>query len=794
MNKKTIYTLEFNKILEMLSNLCISKLAKDRAINLKIDTNREKIKKKQLETEQGYNFLVKSVNFSIGKISNIKEYIDLILKGVIFYNYEILEIYDTLRSAKKIKNLILALEKEENIDILINESDKISIFKKLDEIIEKTIKSEDEVFDDASEKLYDIRMQIKEKNLLIRSKIDSLLLNSEIQKYLQDNVIAFKEGHYTLAVKQEFKNRIKGIICDESSSGQTVYIEPIEIVNITNDIRTLQLEEKKEIHSIFKKISEIIKENSTEILNTYFTVVNLDFILAKSRLAMQMNAINPNISDDNYMELRKARHPLIDKDKIVPIDFFIGKKFKSLLITGPNTGGKTVTLKTVGLLSLMFQSGLHIPASSATMPIFNDVFADIGDEQSIEQSLSTFSSHLTNIISILKKIDEKSLCLFDELGAGTDPTEGAALAISILNYIYDKGATSVVTTHYSELKKYALITDGYENAAVEFDVETLSPTYKLSIGVIGKSNAFEISKKLGLPDIIIKKSKNYIENNDIKFEDLIRELEEDRVKILKLKEETVLLKKYVEEEKIKFEDERNKFNEKINERINKAKEEAKLIIKNSREEAIKLLDEVKNLDKINQTQTLKIKTKFKELENKNTVIYEKQDIKGEIPKNLKLGQSVLVSTLNKEANIISLPDEKGNLNVQIGLIRYPVNINDLRVIDKENININVKNSIYQRNGGKKVTNSGSKINAKRNASIEIDLRGFNVDDAKIELDKYFDDAMLSGYKVVTVIHGIGTGALKAGLKDFIKKHTHVLEAREGTFGEGGAGVTIVTLV
>lgn len=794
MNKKTIYTLEFNKILEMLSNLCISKLAKDRAINLKIDTNREKIKKKQLETEQGYNFLVKSVNFSIGKIGNIKEYIDLILKGVIFYNYEILEIYDTLRSAKKIKNSILALEKEENIDILINESDKISIFKKLDEIIEKTIKSEDEVFDDASEKLYDIRMQIKEKNLLIRSKIDSLLLNSEIQKYLQDNVIAFKEGHYTLAVKQEFKNRIKGIICDESSSGQTVYIEPIEIVNITNDIRTLQLEEKKEIHSIFKKISEIIKENSTEILNTYFTVVNLDFILAKSRLAMQMNAINPNISDDNYMELRKARHPLIDKEKIVPIDFFIGKKFKSLLITGPNTGGKTVTLKTVGLLSLMFQSGLHIPASSATMPIFNDVFADIGDEQSIEQSLSTFSSHLTNIISILKKIDEKSLCLFDELGAGTDPTEGAALAISILNYIYDKGATSVVTTHYSELKKYALITDGYENAAVEFDVETLSPTYKLSIGVIGKSNAFEISKKLGLPDIIIKKSKNYIENNDIKFEDLIRELEEDRVKILKLKEETVLLKKYVEEEKIKFEDERNKFNEKINERINKAKEEAKLIIKNSREEAIKLLDEVKNLDKINQTQTLKIKTKFKELENKNTVIYEKQDIKGEIPKNLKLGQSVLVSTLNKEANIISLPDEKGNLNVQIGLIRYPVNINDLRVIDKENININVKNSIYQRNGGKKVTNSGSKINAKRNASIEIDLRGFNVDDAKIELDKYFDDAMLSGYKVVTVIHGIGTGALKAGLKDFIKKHTHVLEAREGTFGEGGAGVTIVTLV
>lgn len=794
MNKKTIYTLEFNKILEMLSNLCISKLAKDRAINLKIDTNREKIKKKQLETEQGYNFLVKSVNFSIGKIGNIKEYIDLILKGVIFYNYEILEIYDTLRSAKKIKNSILALEKEENIDILINESDKISIFKKLDEIIEKTIKSEDEVFDNASEKLYDIRMQIKEKNLLIRSKIDSLLLNSEIQKYLQDNVIAFKEGHYTLAVKQEFKNRIKGIICDESSSGQTVYIEPIEIVNITNDIRTLQLEEKKEIHSIFKKISEIIKENSTEILNTYFTVVNLDFILAKSRLAMQMNAINPNISDDNYMELRKARHPLIDKDKIVPIDFFIGKKFKSLLITGPNTGGKTVTLKTVGLLSLMFQSGLHIPASSATMPIFNDVFADIGDEQSIEQSLSTFSSHLTNIISILKKIDEKSLCLFDELGAGTDPTEGAALAISILNYIYDKGATSVVTTHYSELKKYALITDGYENAAVEFDVETLSPTYKLSIGVIGKSNAFEISKKLGLPDIIIKKSKNYIENNDIKFEDLIRELEEDRVKILKLKEETVLLKKYVEEEKIKFEDERNKFNEKINERINKAKEEAKLIIKNSREEAIKLLDEVKNLDKINQTQTLKIKTKFKELENKNTVIYEKQDIKGEIPKNLKLGQSVLVSTLNKEANIISLPDEKGNLNVQIGLIRYPVNINDLRVIDKENININVKNSIYQRNGGKKVTNSGSKINAKRNASIEIDLRGFNVDDAKIELDKYFDDAMLSGYKVVTVIHGIGTGALKAGLKDFIKKHTHVLEAREGTFGEGGAGVTIVTLV
>ncbi len=789
MNQKACKALEYNKIIEQLTEKASSSMGKDLCRRLSPSTDIEEIRSLQTQTKDALTRLFQKGNLSFGNVKDVRGSLKRLEIGSTIGIAELLAICGLLENTGRVK----AYSRNDRSDSLPDSLD--GMFQSLEPLtpltteIRRCIISEDEISDDASSTLRQIRRNMKIANDKIHTQLSSLV-NGSARNYLQDAVITMRNGRYCIPVKAEYKGQVPGMIHDQSSTGSTLFIEPMPIVKLNNDIRELELQEQKEIEVILASLSEQTALFRDAILTDLELLVQLDFIFARASLAMDMNATEPIFNEEGRIHLRKARHPLIDKKKAVAIDVRLGDDFDLLVVTGPNTGGKTVSLKTVGLLTMMGQSGLHIPAyDRSELALFHEVYADIGDEQSIEQSLSTFSSHMTNVVSFLNKADTRSLVLFDELGAGTDPTEGAALAISILSYLHEKGIRTMATTHYSELKVYALSTPGVENACCEFDVETLRPTYRLLIGVPGKSNAFAISSKLGLPDYIIEKAKEQISEQDESFEDMLTSLEQNRVTIEKEREEIARYKQEIETLKTQMESKQEKLEERKDRIIRQANEEAHAILREAKEYADQTMkafhkfqkDHVDTaaMEKERQNLRQRMSKAEKGMTQKKTVKKPKKELTA---KDLSLGDSVKVLSMNLRGTISSRPDPKGYLFVQMGIIRSKVHISDLELIDEPVITT----AALQRTGAGKIRMSKS-----ASVSTEINLLGKTVDEAIAELDKYLDDAYLAHMKSVRIVHGKGTGALRKGVHNYLKRQKHVDSFRLGEFGEGDAGVTIV---
>lgn len=667
----------------------------------------------------------------------------------------------------------------------------LTTFPRLAENIDRCILSEDEMADNASPKLKDIRRSIIRQNDSIKNRLNNILNSADNKTYLQEAIVTIRDGRYVVPVKAEHRGRFPGIVHDQSSTGATIFIEPQVIVNLNNELRELELAEQAEIERILAELSSAVAEHFHPIMNNQKLLITLDVIFAKGKLSVRMKGESPEIAAGGELVLKQARHPLIDAQKAVPIDVSVGGDYTTLVVTGPNTGGKTVTLKTVGLLTVMAQSGLHIPAAGTSrIPVFEEVFADIGDEQSIEQSLSTFSSHMKNIVSILKEADDKSLVLLDELGAGTDPTEGAALAISVLENLKSWGAYTIATTHYNELKKYALSTEGVENGSMEFDVATLSPTYRLLTGVPGKSNAFEIARKLGLSESLIERAQQLLERGDIEFEDVIDNIERDRKKAEEAREEAMRISAAVR----KQQEEMNKREEALKAReeevLRKAKEEARDILKEAKEIASDVSKELRELNKLDSMgernrQFDRNRTRLREAEGRVAEKLVKRVNQSPVnASKLSVGDRVKVLTLDQVGEILTLPDEKGDLQVKIGIMKANINVEDLMFMEEDE---NSKNSGKSGRYGQLYKSKAQSI------SMSINLQGKNLEDAIMDMDKYLDDAYIAGLKEVTIIHGRGEGILKEGLRKVLRKHKLAASYRKGKYDEGGDGVTIVTL-
>lgn len=791
MDNKTLRTLEFLKVKEILKGKAQSSLGKERVEELVPSTSIDEIERLQEETKEAYEILVKKGNPPLFGIYSIKQEIKRVEIGGSLTPAGLLKVSDILRVARALKNFMKEKEEEiENsspiIEALIEE---LRVFKNIEESINRAIISDTEISDDASSTLRTIRRQMKLKNEDIKRKLEGIIGSQAYKKYLQDSIVTIREGRYVIPVKQENRSQIKGIVHDMSSSGATVFIEPMAIVELNNDIRDLELKEREEIEKILEELSNLVATAGDEILNNQEILTEIDFIFAKGRYAFELNGSKPSLNKDGILNFKKARHPLIDKNVVVPTDVYLGKDFNSLIITGPNTGGKTVTIKTVGLLTLMAQAGLHIPADlGSEVAVFDQVFADIGDEQSIEQSLSTFSSHMTNIVSILENISENSLVLFDELGAGTDPTEGAALAMSILDNLLNRNIRTIATTHYSQLKVYALTTEGVKNASVEFSVETLSPTYRLLIGVPGKSNAFEISRRLGLQDYIIDYAKELISKENVEFEDVLQALDKDRRETEENLSVSERERREVERLREELKLEKSKLKNAKDDMLQKAREEAKNILKDAKLEADTLVKDIKDLSyeiekdrelKLRQAQE-KIKQSLGDIEAEiSDDIFNAKSNK--VPDNLKAGETVEVITFGQKGEVLEAPDENGNVLVQIGIMKVNTHITTLKRSkseEVERIQTKTKNIIKRKS---------------QNVKSEIDLRGLNLDEAFLEVDKYLDDAYIAGLDEVQIIHGKGTGVLRDGIKTYLRTHKHVKSSRLGEYGEGGDGVTVVTL-
>lgn len=701
---------------------------------------------------------------------------------------QLLKILYNMKTAERVVSFLKGDIPE--VPIICSVTELLAVHKRLSEEIDRCILSEDEMSDNASGELRSIRRAMVRQNEALKVKLNHILNSADNKTMLQDSIVTMRNGRYVIPVKQEHRGRVPGIVHDQSGSGATLFIEPQAIVNLNNELRQLELDEKAEMNRILKELSEGVSEYYHDLVNNQKLLLTLDLFMAKGKLSMDMGGEEPEINEDGIMDLKSARHPLIAADKVVPIDISIGGEYRTLVITGPNTGGKTVTLKTAGLLSLMSQTGLHIPAAiGSRLPVYHQIFADIGDEQSIEQSLSTFSSHMTNIVDIVQEADKESLVLLDELGAGTDPTEGAALAIAILERLYSMGAYSVSTTHYTELKKYAISTDGVENASMEFDVETLSPTYRLIIGVPGKSNAFEISRKLGLSREITDRARELLQEGDIAFEDVISALEEDKRIAEEERDEAILINIEMKRQKEDLEKRAIKFEEQKEKEILRAKEKAREIINEAKEVSKEVQEELKALARLESMGERtagfdRNRRRLREIEkkNRNTIKRETNDNPVD-PASLSLGDRVKILTLNQNGEIISLPDEKGLLQVQVGIMKIGVNVSDIMLIDNGKPKKKKKASGYGKLYKKKA----------QTVSMSVDVRGKNMDDAVMDVEKYIDDAFISGLKEVTVIHGRGEGILRKGIRDMLKRNKNVDGFRSGGFNEGGDGVTIVNL-
>ena len=788
MNTKVLTVLEYNKIIDKLASYASSPLGRQMCMKLVPVSDIDEIEQWQKHTADAFDRLIKKDGISFGSNNNVTSSMKSLDIGMTLSAAELLAVANFLANVKRVKTYGRKEKPDDPDDSLSQMFEDLSPLTQISEEILKCIISEDQIADDASPTLKKIRREISSTNDKIHSQLISML-NGSMRSYLQDAVITMRDNRYCIPVKAEYKSQVSGMIHDQSSTGSTVFIEPAAVVNLNNRIKELGLEEQKEIEVILAQLSAKVGEYSEEIVQDQKIMTMLDFIFAKGRLAIEQNATRPIFNDEHIISIRKGRHPLLDPKKVVPIDIRIGEDFDLLIVTGPNTGGKTVSLKTVGLLTLMGQAGLHIPAGDRSrLSVFKKVYADIGDEQSIEQSLSTFSAHMKNIVAILKHADEDSLCLFDELGAGTDPTEGAALAIAILDHLHERGIRTMATTHYSELKVYALSTSFVENACCEFDVDSLSPTYRLLIGIPGKSNAFAISRRLGLKDYIIESAKRQIETDKESFEDLISDLETKRVIVERDKEEIAESKKRIKELEQALEKKSGKIEDQREQILREAREEAREILQDAKDTAD---DMIMSLNKANQgidvreleKKRTKVRDKIGETNSKLSIKKETSGKKTLKPQDLKLGDDVKVLSMGLKGIVNSLPDAKGNLFVQCGIIRSRVNISDLELISED---------IQSENRTKKGSSGISKIKMSKSYSIspEINLLGKTVDEAIHELDKYLDDAYLAHLPSVRIVHGKGTGALRSAVMNHLKRIKYVESYRQGEFGEGDAGVTI----
>ena len=788
MNQKVLRTLEYNKIVERLAEYAFGADTKERCLSLLPSTSLSEITNAQQQTKDAMNRSLKKGRLDCSGIKPLSSAIRRVEIGGTMNIEELLGLCKLLETARRVKAYGRKEREDIPSDSLSELFDGLEPLSPLCDEIRRCIISVDEISDDASSNLKSIRRSIRSTGDRIHAQLNQMLNNQNVRNCLQDFVITMRNGRYCLPVKAEAKSQITGMVHDQSSSGSTLFIEPMAVVNLNNELKELSIKEQDEIAVILATLSAKAGEYIPAIETDYQILTELDFIFAKAAYALEYNGITPHFNTERKIRILKGRHPLLDAKKVVPIDISLGSDFDQLVITGPNTGGKTVSLKTVGLLTLMGQAGLPIPSGDRSeLAVFDDIFADIGDEQSIEQNLSTFSSYMTNIIHILKEANEHSLVLFDELCAGTDPTEGAALAVSILSYFHSRGIRTMATTHYSEIKIYALTTSGIENACCEFDVETLSPTYRLLIGIPGKSNAFAISKKLGLSDTLIEDARTRISSNEQNFEDLLSDLEASRITIEKEQAEINRYKSEIAALKQQLKNKQEKLDESRDAILRKAKEEANQILQEAKDTA----DEaIRNFNKYGTT-----RPSIQEMEKQRTNIREKmaanekKSSKGKdtaiynpkVPKKLHIGDSVKVLSMNLTGTVHSLPNAKGDLFVQMGILRSQVNIKDLVLIEDA------------APGSKKYAKTGAgKLKMSKSASVstEINLIGKTVDEAIALLDKYLDDAYLAHLPSVRIVHGKGTGALRSAVQSHLKRQSYIKSFHLGEFGEGDAGVTI----
>lgn len=792
---KAFKTLEFNKILERLASYTDSENVKKRILEIVPFTTLEDAKKAQRETTEAVITSLKlgapPVNLSVAEVIGAVKRAEM--DGVL-HAKELTDISRLLYVARRMKSYLgEAAEECEGLHAI---EESIITAKAVEDRINSCIISENEIADDASSELNTIRRKMRSLNGRIKETLNSMIHSAHYKKFLQDPIVTMRSDRYVIPVRSEYKSEVPGIVHDTSASGATMFIEPMSVVNSNNEIRDLKNKEQIEIERILMELSALVSENSHTIFVDYNAVCELDFMFAKAKLSLDMNANEPALNGEGRIVFKKARHPLIAPDKVVANDISLGGDFDTLVVTGPNTGGKTVTLKTIGLFSLMAAAGLHIPAGERSeAAVFDRVFADIGDEQSIEQSLSTFSSHMVNIVKILENIEFNTLALFDELGAGTDPTEGAALAIAVIEFLRARGVKTVATTHYSELKLFALSTDGVENASCEFDVASLQPTYKLLIGVPGKSNAFAISRRLGLDERVIDRANDILSDEDVKFEDVITELEESRARarseadeVTRMKHELADLRRQLEKDRIKLKENKSRVME-------EAHREAKILVMDAKEEANSIIRELEkmrqqgiktggDLDKKTSKMRESLKNREESIDKKIARVSKPKKTYAEPPKNLKPGAAVQILDLNQEATVLKEPDKDGNVRVQAGIIKMDVHITNLRRIDE-------KKSKEMAESYVKTTRAfGSRT---KNVSTEVDVRGQTMEEAWENVVKFLDDCYLAGISPVSIIHGKGTGVLRKGIQENLRKYRYVKSYRNGRYGEGEDGVTVVEL-
>jgi len=792
MDSKVLRVLEYHKIIEQLMDRTTSVLSRELAQRLQPSVEISDVVELQQETSEAVSMIMRKGSPPIYGLSDIRGSLKRAEIGSVLSPKELLQVGQALKIARNIKRYVGEDRKSEVYPVIDSLTEQLKPFKDIEESIQQCIIGEDEIADNASPELSNIRRQMRNVQNRIKDILHQIIHSPKYQKYLQEPIVTMRGDRYVIPVKSEHKADVPGLLHDSSSSGATLFIEPMAVVQANNELRELASKEKNEIERILAELTRMVQENVNEIRTNVDNIAKLDFIFAKAKLSIDMNAVEPVLNENGYLNIKKGRHPLLDPKTVVATDIYLGKDFDTLVITGPNTGGKTVTLKTIGLFTLMAQSGLHVPANDGTeLSVFKKVFADIGDEQSIEQSLSTFSSHMTNIVKILKKVDEHSLVLFDELGAGTDPVEGAALAMAILEHLRQKGAKTAATTHYSELKLFALSTEGVENASCEFNVETLRPTYKLLIGVPGKSNAFAISKRLGLDSAIIDRAKEFLSQEDVRFEDVISSLEKNRQIAEQEKEKAIAYKREIEQLKNELSRQKEKLLSQKNQILDEARREARKIIAEAQEEAEEMIKELQRIqaereeaerNKAIEQARMKLRAKMNEIDESLSEAAFPKERYAKPPNNLKPGDSVLIVNLNQKGSVLKAPEPNGEVQVQAGILKINVHLSNLRLLEDDSYKESL-NNISKRNA----------INKSATVSTELDIRGQVLEEAILNAEKFLDDAVLASLKQVTIIHGKGTGVLRAGIHKMLKNHKYVKSFRLGKYGEGESGVTIVEL-
>lgn len=783
MEKRVLKTLEYDKILAMLKERASCCVSRELVDTMEPSGDFDTVERELKLTAEAETLFYKTGRSPVDDFPDMRHCLERMHAALFLSTGELLGIASCLKAARIAKDILAKEVGEESY--LYNLAGLLITHRSAEEEINRCIINEDEIFDGASPALARIRRAMRLANEKVREKLNSMIRSTAYQKYLQEPIITIRNGRFVIPVKQEYRQQVPGLIHDQSGSGATLFIEPSAVVELGNEYKKLLAEEADEIERILTELTAMLAPYADEIREDLNIMGQIDLVFAKAKLSRELNAVMPRLNRNNYVRIVRGRHPLIPADRVVPIDIWIGRDYRSLIITGPNTGGKTVTLKIVGLFALMVQSGIFVPANEGSeFPVFEHIYADIGDEQSIEQSLSTFSSHMKNIVGILDKADENSLVLLDELGAGTDPIEGAALAMSILEELNDRRCTCVSTTHYSEIKAFAMTHEGMENASMEFDIDRLCPTYRLYIGIPGKSNAFEISSRLGLPNSIIDKAKGFLKGEDVRFEDIIssaqsqhRIAEEERKMAEEARAELEKLRADAERERRKLDEDRNRLQA-------KAKEDAKRIVADTKREMEKLIVEIRSIKDIDRSAADRVIQAARDtLRATETAVNEKEAIKKEDntkpPKTVRAGDTVNIVTLDQKATVLSAPDSKGEVMVQAGVMKLNVKLKDIRLIEEK--------KAAAPTSGKVGLGAGKQV------GFELDVRGMLVDEANIIVDRYLDDAYNAGLSEVNIIHGKGTGALRAGVQAFLKRHPLVKGYRMGSYGEGDAGVTVVTL-